>query len=408
MADSQEDLIATFCAVTSAEVGTAEQYLQAADYNLENAVELFFASGGASIATQNTVINNDDVAAAEAAQAAEYAEPEVRERIERRVDRLVDPDVPRFVFGNEPPIPSAPRGIFNQGRNMDFAQNMSPHERRLAELFRPPFDMMEDLDLDSAKQEAQEEKKWLLVNIQDTTEFSCQRLNRDLWRHESVKVVVKENFVFLQYDNDSTDGQMYRSLYPFETFPHMAILDPWTGEQQKVWSKVPSVEHFLEDLVEFLGQPGSVEQAPQEPLSVKGTASNTTITQVPEPEIVAGQEKLAEDGEEEEEEEKEEQEEEETTPEDPVASIEPLDIPEPDPGADVTRIQLRLSDGQRIVRRFKVSTKVAEIFAIIKHLKPEFAGKSLVLTAGRQNLSSELEKTIEEANLKNSTVLVES
>lgn len=396
MADSQEDLIATFCAVTSAEVDTAEQYLQAADLNLENAVELFFASGGASIATQNTVINNDDVAAAEAAQAAEYAEPEVRERIERRVDRLVDPDVPGFAFRNEPPIPSAPRGIFNQGRGMDFSQNMSPHERRLAELFRPPFDLMEDLDLDSAKQEAQEEKKWLLVNIQDTTEFACQRLNRDLWRHESVKEVVKENFVFLQYDNDSTDGQMYRSLYPFESFPHMAILDPWTGEQQKVWSKVPSVEHFLEDLVDFLGQPGSTEQVPQEPLSVKGTTDNTPVPQVPEPEIAAPQEPV------------EQEEEEEAVPEDPIAAIEPLDVPEPDAGADVTRIQLRLGDGQRIVRRFRLSTTVSEMFGIIKHLKPELARKSLVLTAGRQNLSTELEKTIEEANLKNSTVLVET
>lgn len=392
MTGNEDDLVATFCAVTSAEVGTAEQYLQAADFNLENAVELFFASGGASIATQNTVINND-AAAAEAAQAAEYAEPEVRERIERRTDRLVDPmdgmtgfDFGLGGFGNQAPIPSAPPGIFNQGRDMDFEATMSPHERRLAQLFRPPFDLIEDLDLESAKIDAQEEKKWLMVNVQDTTEFACQRLNRDLWRHESVKEVVGENFIFLQYDNDSTDGQLYRSLYPFETFPHIAILDPWTGEQQKVWSKVPSVEHFLEALVDFLGQPGAPEQVPEGPAE-QNLDSNMRDT-------IPAQEEVSEEP---------------TQPElDPIASIEARDIPEPVPGPNVTRIQLRLADGQRIVRRFDTSTTVSDIYAVVKFLKPEFVGETLVLTAGRQNLSSELEKTIEEANLKNSTVLVES
>jgi thioredoxin-related protein len=49
-----------------------------------------------------------------------------------------------------------------------------------------------------ARNFAKENKKWLLVNIQDPTEFSCQVMNRDLWSEQAVKDVIKESFVFLQ------------------------------------------------------------------------------------------------------------------------------------------------------------------------------------------------------------------
>ena len=44
----------------------------------------------------------------------------------------------------------------------------------------------------------QSSNKWLLVNLQDSTEFSCQVLNRDLWSNEKVKKVIRNNFIFWQ------------------------------------------------------------------------------------------------------------------------------------------------------------------------------------------------------------------
>lgn len=37
-----------------------------------------------------------------------------------------------------------------------------------------------------------------MVNIQEAGVFACQVLNRDLWSDQSVKEIVKENFIFLQ------------------------------------------------------------------------------------------------------------------------------------------------------------------------------------------------------------------
>lgn len=76
--------------------------------------------------------------------------------------------------------------------------NMTTAQSRLATIFRPPFDLIKNLDLDQAKEYAESKQKWLLVNIQNVAEFQCQVLNRDLWTNPGVKTVIKENFVFVQ------------------------------------------------------------------------------------------------------------------------------------------------------------------------------------------------------------------
>ena len=49
-----------------------------------------------------------------------------------------------------------------------------------------------------ARSEGATNCKWLLVNIQDTQEFACQVLNRDVWNNPKVKDTVKANFIFWQ------------------------------------------------------------------------------------------------------------------------------------------------------------------------------------------------------------------
>lgn len=71
---------------------------------------------------------------------------------------------------------------------------------RLAELYRPPLDLLFHGTFDQAKQEAEAKGKLLLVNIQTPTEFDCQLLNRDTWRNEKVRQLVKERFVLWQQE----------------------------------------------------------------------------------------------------------------------------------------------------------------------------------------------------------------
>ena len=80
------------------------------------------------------------------------------------------------------------------GRRRQLRQNrhqeLSSTQRRLANLFRPPFDIISVLNLDEAKYQGRQLKKWILINIQDSLEFQCQVLNRDFWSNERIKLIL--------------------------------------------------------------------------------------------------------------------------------------------------------------------------------------------------------------------------
>lgn len=49
-----------------------------------------------------------------------------------------------------------------------------------------------------AKVAGEQERKWLIVNIQDSKEFKCQQLNRDVWSNEAVRNIMAEHFILWQ------------------------------------------------------------------------------------------------------------------------------------------------------------------------------------------------------------------
>lgn len=133
--------------------------------------------------------------------------------------------------------------------------------RRLQDLFRPPYELISNASFEDAREEGKAEKKWLLINLQDMSDFTCQSLNRDHWKDESIRALIREHFIFLQYDKDRLHSRQYTHLYftnhehenP-DNYPHVAIVDPRTGEQVKVWSgrPFPSPAELHADLLEFL------------------------------------------------------------------------------------------------------------------------------------------------------------
>lgn len=50
--------------------------------------------------------------------------------------------------------------------------------------------------------------KWIMVNIMNSQEFSCQILNRDLWSNKEVQKTIRENFYFLQVVLHSTSAEI--------------------------------------------------------------------------------------------------------------------------------------------------------------------------------------------------------
>jgi UBX domain-containing protein 7 len=301
---------------------------------------------------------------------------------------------------------------------------------------------------DSARDEGKEEKKWLLVDIQDPSIFDCQALNRDLWKNEGIVETVKENFVFLQYNRDDPRASQYTQYYfqNYESaneYPHVAIVDPRTGEQIKLWArKVPPAPEFLMQLHEFLDR-YSLDNNARNPVAKRRSEAKKAkpVDQLTEEEMLerALQASLASQSDEQKPMPGED-------PDDLTRSVgdlrgaqetvinEAMDVEkngadeaaeeateintfalissnrphaEPPAGPGITRVQIR-HPGGRIVRRFAEQDPVQRIYEYLKAEPLEGKeGSHFELVSMGKNLMELRHETIESAGLKNGTVMVE-
>ncbi|KAH7062063.1 hypothetical protein B0J12DRAFT_224833 [Macrophomina phaseolina] len=354
-------------------------------------------------------------------------------------------------------------GIFNQqntGPSVWEGDGSDPNERRrnlatstggaseassksnlLAEMYRPPFEIMCRLPWDEVRDQGKEDLKWILVNVQDPAIFDCQVLNRDIWKNDQIKETIKENFLFLQYNKDDPRGNTYMNYYfqardSEDSYPHIAIVDPRTGEQVKVWSgpPVPKPMDFLMQLHEFLDryslnanarnpvakrkpenkkkdvhrmtEEEMLEMALQQSMAgsnggprdedpdeltkstsdIKGKSRADENMDVDEPAAANGTA---------------------DTPFAQISSTNPHTEPANDPKT-TTRIQFRHAGGREI-RRFALTDPVRRIYEWLKAapLEEGKAGAEFELNAIGKNLIDHLDETIDEVGLKMGTVMVE-
>lgn len=70
--------------------------------------------------------------------------------------------------------------------------------KRLEDLFRPPCDILFLGSFIEARERAKDVNRWLLVNVQNSQEFACQILNRDVWPNSQIREIIKDHFVLWQ------------------------------------------------------------------------------------------------------------------------------------------------------------------------------------------------------------------
>ncbi|KAL4788224.1 hypothetical protein BJX76DRAFT_316700 [Aspergillus varians] len=513
------DVVAQFSEITGSTPELAIQYLQLTDFNIEQAMQLYFENDGApltrdpipSTSTPNTAsrpgyedasgvvhIDSDDDEAQPAPQGQPLdtsafendaamarrlqeeiyggdnaAEDDVRAPMARTTETLVGPEADfggdmhenilgqiraRQRRGNRP-------GIFNQRDTSSIwtgeeeeeahrerlaaatggASESSSKSSLLAEMYRPPFEIMSRLPWDHAREEGREHEKWLLVNIQNPSIFDCQLLNRDLWKNASVKETIQEHFIFLQYTKDDPRAAPYMQYYfqasdVSDNYPHIAIVDPRTGEQMKIWSGPPVVKaaDFLMQLHEFLDR-YSLNHNVRNPVAKrKPESKEKSIDAMTEEEMLelamknslgaeAAQSKKMEDPDDltrssgdvkgkgkavDEEDVDMEEANAGATPKAETSAFSsiPSDRPHSEPPADpatTTRIQFRHPTG-RIIRRFALDDPVRRIYEWLKAepALPDKAGVEFELNSMGRNLIDALNMSVQDAGLKNGTVMI--
>ncbi|KAI5608926.1 UBX domain-containing protein 7, partial [Silurus asotus] len=223
-------LIQQFTAITGATESVGRHMLEACNNNLEMAVTMFLDGGG----VPEEPSTSSSSAAASGSRC--LSEDEVRAPIPQKQEILVEPEP---LFG-VPKRRRPARSIFDGFRDFQTETIRQEQELRnggamdkklstLADLFRPPIELMHKGSFETAKNCGQMENKWLMINIQNVQDFSCQCLNRDVWSNEAVKAIIREHFIFWQVYHDSEEGQRYIQFYKLNKFPYISILDPRTG-----------------------------------------------------------------------------------------------------------------------------------------------------------------------------------
>eukprot|EP00035_Acanthoeca_spectabilis_P002657 m.88880 g.88880 ORF g.88880 m.88880 type:complete len:523 (+) comp11683_c0_seq1:83-1651(+) len=125
---------------------------------------------------------------------------------------------------------------------------------RLSQLFAPPLDLIHQGDLEMARSDGTTLHKWILVSIQKNDVFECQKVNRDIFRDETIRNLINASFVLWQRSHDSSHGVGYIRDYRLDGFPHLAVLDPRTLKRLRIFppASYATASAFTEQLLQFL------------------------------------------------------------------------------------------------------------------------------------------------------------
>lgn len=332
-----------------------------------------------------------------------------------------------------------------------------PQPPTLMDMFAKPIHLMHKAGgFQGARQMAKDSKRWLLVNIQKDAEFSSHALNRDVWRNDLVENLIQEGFIFWQEDDVHPEGHQYVERYKVTEFPHISIIDPRTG--RLLWSKEGwtqqnplTAEFFAEMAMDFCSR-NSFDRPPQAPVPSKTpgnggvprptgaarpvsstdhmteeeqieAAVNASLNSVPQPPVPAAtavpqhdedqkpravpestamtngnnagaqlkQEETEKDGE-------------------PFLQALLSVVVGSEPSTGGARIQLKMPDGKRVVRKFSPTDTVQVIFAFVAQTlnDGDNQGRNFRLMAfyPPRDLKSSMSETIEGCELKGEAISV--
>ncbi|KAM9088325.1 UBX domain-containing protein 7 isoform 3-T6 [Megaptera novaeangliae] len=207
-------LIQQFTAITGASESVGKHMLEACNNNLEMAVTMFLDGGG--------IAEEPSTSSASVSTVRPHTEEEVRAPIPQKQEILVEPEP---LFG-APKRRRPARSIFDGFRDFQTETTVRQEQElrnggaidkkltTLADLFRPPIDLMHKGSFETAKECGQMQNKWLMINIQNVQDFACQCLNRDVWSNEAVKNIIREHFIFWQESliDASEDSQLEAAI----------------------------------------------------------------------------------------------------------------------------------------------------------------------------------------------------
>ncbi|KAI6652881.1 UBX domain-containing protein 7-like protein [Oopsacas minuta] len=218
-----ESLLTKFMNITQTDESLAQNYLSSCQDDINEAIAMYF---------QSTLSDNTC--------ALRPLQPRVREcLVKEPIEGLQHPyNVKRKLTDS----------VFNGDH---YPSSPTKKTRRLHDLYKSPADIAFIGSFDQAKQHAKECDNWLIVNIQDMTNFNSHLLNRDIWRSAVIRKHLVNHFTLWQINKDGSDVRWFSRFYDVNPLPYVAILDSTTG---KLLMEIKTTDHdkFSSLVEEFL------------------------------------------------------------------------------------------------------------------------------------------------------------
>jgi len=444
-----DDLISQFMAFTGCADGDrAQQYLEMANLNVETAVGLFMEHqhhGNSSASSQLGDAMND-VRAPDRTQTMRLMD-DVMAPVNHHFADMDDQDIVMNAFANVDAraavnAAAAAAASTDDANNNDDNQEVKSEDvaGSLSTMFAAPSHLIhKGGGFQGARAVAKDARRWLLVNLQSDSEFSCHALNRDVWRDELVENLIREGFIFWQAMDDSSDGRTYVERYKVFKFPHIAIIDPRTGRsmwKKEGWNQVKpfTSENFAEMAMDFCSRHSFDKEPPPPPK--KSAATNNGNGEKKRPYMNESEQIQAamaaslnsndnnddEDGyimedDDDDDDDKEveclgtqkQMIEEKVEEKKPTFMETLLSVTVGDEPAAGARIQFRMPDATRLVRKFEKNDDVKTIYAFVaQNIEEAKKGKEFMLMAGfpPKNLVCDIDKSIELCGLNGQAVTV--
>mmetsp|Transcript_26346 Transcript_26346/g.25202 ORF Transcript_26346/g.25202 Transcript_26346/m.25202 type:complete len:459 (+) Transcript_26346:9-1385(+) len=257
MADPE--ILQEFLSIVACTTEVGQYWLEVADNNIGEAVELFFSADTAKL-HQPTVpqsspgldyIEPNMKKFQDDKKGDIYGEEEVRKPDSVKKQRLMDEGgghehMLQHVGGRTKALAAS---AFASASN----QVVSARDQTLAKIFSPPHEIMTNEDLWTTREMGKAEGKWILINIQRDEDFGCHMVNRDFWSDVNIREIVSMGFLFWQQQDVSIEGRSFCERYAVQMFPHICILDPRTGAVLWTYTKKLEKTLFTEQLLDFLG-----------------------------------------------------------------------------------------------------------------------------------------------------------
>ena len=226
----RNEQIASFVEVVGESIEKARQFLQATNWKLDEAIELFYAHPDTQLPSVSPSVTQQE-----------------------RQSHEIDPDYVR------PPLPVRREALYDQRSAQWSTQPASSNwgfwdkgNDRLEALYRPPLELMFKGSFEQAKSEAARQGKWVIANIQSPKEFSSYMLNRDTWANQAVRETITATFIFLQIHDDNDEGRKLCTYYRLTEMPSTLVIDSITGQKMQAWTGMINPERLLEDLIPFM------------------------------------------------------------------------------------------------------------------------------------------------------------